>query len=453
MINFKCVNDINVIKNGSQNKKVLFKIKGEKEKNKNNIRMPLNISLVLDVSSSMSESIGFKSITKNNTNNDATSFLMGINSNNQRNVGFIGGLLENQLNTKMNQVKDAAIKCIELLEEGDFVSIVIFNENAKLVNESVKINDSIRNILKNKINDINEGGGTNLHAGWLQGGIEVAKNLSKKSINRILILTDGETNQGITNSVEINKHVEGLANTGISTSTFGVGDHYNEDLLEKMATVSGGNFYYIEDESRVESILREEFNCLNNIVADNAKISFKTNHNVNIKCLNELDYADNKYIIGNLVRDKEINILIEFSFKNKNNIDTEFNLGEINLEFIDTEGNTGNLTIKLDYKTVSEKDFNIIQYNEEVNIQNVILEMAKNQKLAKEAIKNGEREIAINYMKNSIKDSKEFIFDSRVKREIDGMNTFMNQSSSYSDGKMSKMLSSMSYYTRTSKNK
>jgi Ca-activated chloride channel family protein len=450
MINFKGINDKEVVKTGFQKKKVLFKIKGEKEQQIAKGRMPLNISLVFDVSGSMADSIG-KKLVNVNPNNDAIAFLKGIDANNQRNVGFIGGLLENNFNTKLSQVKEAGMKCIEMLEDGDFVSIVTFNGNASVVQEAIKINDGVRQQLKNKILFINAGGGTNLHDGWLQGGMEVAKNLSSKSINRVLVLTDGETNQGITDSNEISKHVEGLARKGISTSTFGVGDHYNEDLLEKMATVSGGNSYYIEDENKVVSILKEEFTCLNNIVGDNATIEFITNSGASITCLNELDYAEKKYMIGNLIGGREVNILMEFSFTNTNAVSYDFNLGDMKLGFTNNEGKKEYLVIPLVYKTVSEEDLNSLKMNEEVNIQDVILEMAKQQKLAKEAVKNGDRVASMKFMRTSIKSSESFSSDPRVKKEIDALNTFIAESESYSDVKMGKMLSSMSYDTRTSK--
>ena len=263
MINFININDMSVVKTGQQKKKVLFKIKGDKVQNKNEIRMPLNISLSIDVSGSMNDSIGVAQADQAGQGyiSNAAQFLNGL----RREVPMFGGF-----KTKISQVKDAAIKCVDLLEDGDFISIVTFANTARVIQEAIQINGKNREQIKSKIRSISANGGTNLHEGWLQSGMEVAKNLSAKNINRILVLTDGETNQGIVDSKEISTSVEGLAKRGISTSTFGVGDHYNEDLLEKMATVSGGNSYYIEDESKVQSILMEEFNCLNNIVADNA---------------------------------------------------------------------------------------------------------------------------------------------------------------------------------------
>lgn len=445
MINFININDMSVVRTGKQKKKVLFKIKGDKVQNKNEIRMPLNISLSIDVSGSMNDSIGGAQADQSGQGyfNNAAQFLNGL----RREVPVFGNF-----KTKITQVKDAAIKCVDLLEDGDFISIVTFANTARVIQEAIQINSKNREQIKSKIKSINANGGTNLHEGWLQSGMEVAKNLSAKNINRILVLTDGETNQGIVDSKEISASVEGLAKRGISTSTFGVGDHYNEDLLEKMATVSGGNSYYIEDESKVQSILMEEFNCLNNIVADNATLEFNPiNTEFTVTCLNELDYVNKKYMIGNLIGGREVTALFEYEFNNTVNVGEKFNLGEMKLSFTNKSGKQESNVIELSFVVVTEETFSQEKISEEVNIQSTILDIAKQQKLAKEEMKLGNRDTAYDILNKSIAGAQLYSADARVMGEINQLNTFMADSQNYSDVKMSKMLSSMSYSTRNSK--
>lgn len=439
MIKFSNINDMSVVKQGQATKKVLFKILGEKNKNLQTERMPLNISLVIDVSSSMNETVGLN-------NGEPINPAMGyLNSLSQRVTGFLGG------KTKLNQVKEAANHCIDLLQNGDYISIITFNTHANTIQESIKIDSNNKQAIKQKIKSISANGGTNVHAGWLNGSMEVAKKLSTKSINRVLVLTDGEISFGYPNSQEITSAVEGLAQKGISTTTFGVGDHYNEDLLEKMATVSGGNSYYIEDENKVVSILQEEFTCLNNIIANNATLEFVSNNEASVTCLNELDYVNKKFIIGNLVGEKEVSILLEFTYNNKNSLGELFNLGQINLEFVNNQGKVETKTIDLNYHTVSEEAFNSEKIAEEINVQSTILDIAKQQKLAKEEMKKGNRTGAYDMLKGSVLSASAYSGDSRVATEIAELNMLMDEGNKYSDLTMSKMLNSMSYNTRNSK--
>lgn len=443
MIKFTNINDMAVVKRGGATKKVLVKIFGEKPESIKTERLPLNVSLVIDVSGSMNDSVG---ANNQEPQNRAMYFIDSL-------AKQVGHFQLNNSKTKLTQVKEAANRCIDLLQNGDYISIVTFNTSASTIQESIKIDNTNKGIIKAKINTMVAAGGTNLHAGWLNGGMEVAKKLSAKSINRILVLTDGEISHGYPGTYEISTAVEGLANTGISTSTFGVGDHYNEDLLEKMASVSGGNSYYIEDENKVVEILKEEFSCLNNVVANNATLEFVSTGEASVSCLNELDYVNNKFVIGNIVGAKEVNILLEFKFNNQNELGSLFNLGKLNLSFTNDKGQIEVKTIELNYHTVSEEAFAVETVAEEVNIQNAILEIAKQQKLAKEEMKKGNRAGAYNMLQGSLLCASAFSGDSRVATEMAQLNTLMDAGEQYSDMKMSKMLSSMSYNTRNSKKK
>lgn len=440
MIKFLHTNDINAIKKGKQLKHVLFKIEIAKPKNDKKKRMPLNISLAIDVSGSMNEAITSQKY------NQMDGYKIGgaLNFLENLNVNF-------PIKTKLSQVKKAALEAVDLLESGDFISIVTFSNDAKVIQEAIEISEEAKESVKRKIANINANGGTNLHEGWLKSGVEVAKNMSNKMINRVIVLTDGETNQGITSVSEITKNVDGLSQRGISTSTFGVGDHYNEDLLEKMATISGGNAYYIENENDISSMLLSEFSCLNNIEGNAASINFNLKENIKIKCLNELDKNNNGFIIGNLIGGKKVNVLMSFEFENKTKVGAKYIIGEAVLSYLDKNGETIQDCIELSYETVSLEDFDKQKTNQEIEVQLTILDMAKKQKLAKEEFIRGNRNKAYDILNNSIISAQAYAGNSLVADEMNQINSLMKEGEHYSDIKMSKVLSSMSYSTRTSR--
>jgi Ca-activated chloride channel family protein len=59
-------------------------------------------------------------------------------------------------------------------------------------------------------------------------------------LNRVILLSDGLANVGVTNSDAISSDVHSLAQRGISTTTMGVGNDYDEKLLEAMANSGDG---------------------------------------------------------------------------------------------------------------------------------------------------------------------------------------------------------------------
>jgi Ca-activated chloride channel homolog len=439
MIKFLKTNDINGIQKGHQLKHVLFKVEIDKPKTKKAKRMPLNISLAIDVSSSMNEGIG------NQKFNALDGYRVGGALNYLENLNGVS------LKTKLTQVKKAALEAIDLLEYGDFISIVTFSNDARVVQEAVEISENTKESIKRKISSISANGGTNLHEGWLKASVEVAKNMNSKMINRVIVLTDGETNQGITSVSEIAKNVDGLSQRGISTSTFGVGDHYNEDLLEKIATISGGNAYYIENENDISSLLLTEFSCLNNIEGNAANITFNLKEDVKVKCLNELDKKKNSFVIGNLIGGKKISVLMSFEFDNKVKVGSNYIIGDAVLSYVNKDGETVEDIIELVYETLSSKDFNEQKCNEEIEVQLTILEMAKKQKMAKEEFMRGNRNAAYDILSGSIMSAQAYAGNALVAEEMNQVNNLMKVGESYSDVKMSKVLSSMSYSTRTSR--
>jgi Ca-activated chloride channel family protein len=78
----------------------------------------------------------------------------------------------------------------------------------------------------------------------------------------VLLLSDGLANVGETKPDAIATDVNRLAREGVSTTTMGLGDDYNEDLLEAMAQSGDGNYYYIESPRQLPDFFQTELKGL-----------------------------------------------------------------------------------------------------------------------------------------------------------------------------------------------
>ena len=74
----------------------------------------------------------------------------------------------------------------------------------------------------------------------------VASQQLAKKVNRIILMTDGLANQGITDSEGLVGLAAKITGSEQSLTCIGVGDDFNEDLLTGMAETGRGNFYYLE---------------------------------------------------------------------------------------------------------------------------------------------------------------------------------------------------------------
>jgi Ca-activated chloride channel family protein len=107
--------------------------------------------------------------------------------------------------SKINYVKEAAKFVVDNLTKDDILSIVIYDDEVEVLQKAIKVEN--KQLIKNKINSIIDRGSTNLTGGMLKGYAEVKSNFSKGYVNRVLLLSDGLANIGITDSAEINKIV------------------------------------------------------------------------------------------------------------------------------------------------------------------------------------------------------------------------------------------------------
>jgi Ca-activated chloride channel family protein len=174
---------------------------------------------------------------------------------------------------KVARAKQAADYVLEQLNRGDRVSIVIYdNEISVIASSRQATRDHLRSC-KSALRQVQAGNTTALFDGWLEGCNQVADHIQKGTVSRVLLLTDGLANVGLTNSPTICEHVTALFERGVSTSTFGIGADFDEDLLSDMADAGRGQFYYIEHSGLIPDAFRKEFSYLAAVIASNARLT------------------------------------------------------------------------------------------------------------------------------------------------------------------------------------
>ncbi|MEJ2541854.1 MAG: VWA domain-containing protein, partial [Gemmatimonadota bacterium] len=122
---------------------------------------------------------------------------------------------------------------------------------------------------------IRPGGATNLSGGWLQGRALLQERFEAEGVNRVILLTDGLANQGITDAETLTRLTAQAHRDGVGTTTVGVGEHFDEELLAAMADAGGGSSYYIERPDQAGGIFEEEVEGLLSIAAQNLTVSVR----------------------------------------------------------------------------------------------------------------------------------------------------------------------------------
>lgn len=171
---------------------------------------------------------------------------------------------------KLAAAKEAARLLVRRLWPEDRVSVVVFGSRVHTIAPPATA-DGHQDVAA-RIGAIGTEGMTNLSGGWLKGRDHVVHHFRAGGVNRIVLLTDGLANQGITDSDRLCGLCSAAAANGVTTSTIGFGTDFNEDLLIAMADAGGGNAYYIEHPDQAPGIFEEELQGLLSIAAQNLSV-------------------------------------------------------------------------------------------------------------------------------------------------------------------------------------
>ena len=186
------------------------------------------------------------------------------------NVSFVLDRSGSMSGDKLSFTKKAVTFALEHLDSEDTVSVVTFDDEVDiLVPPQKAVNKDQMAIL---VKSIRPGGCTNLSGGLFKGAGLVRENFKKQQVNRVLLLTDGLANAGVTKPDQIVAKVKGLAENNVSVSTLGVGDDFQEDLLVDIAEAGEGNFYYIASPDNLPDIFRQELQGLLSITGQNLEL-------------------------------------------------------------------------------------------------------------------------------------------------------------------------------------
>ena len=158
------------------------------------------------------------------------------------NLGLVIDRSGSMAGKKIAYARQAACYAVQQLLGSDRVSVTIYDDIVETLIPSTLATDKA--YISRQIERIHPRNMTALHDGWVEGGKQVSHYLNPEGLNRVILLSDGLANKGQTNADAIASDVYGLAQRGVSTTTMGVGNDYNEDLLEVMANSGDGNYYY-----------------------------------------------------------------------------------------------------------------------------------------------------------------------------------------------------------------
>lgn len=175
---------------------------------------------------------------------------------------------------KLENVKKAMEFVIQQLLPEDRLSLVAYDAEVSLLSASSLLRDKTR--LLKIVRNLQSGSTTNLSGGMLEGFAQVAAADQSGTVNRVLLLSDGLANRGVTDPTKLQHMAQNKFRIeGAALSTFGVGADYNEDLMTNLAEYGGGNYYFIESADKIPEMFATELQGLLTVIAQRAQIALR----------------------------------------------------------------------------------------------------------------------------------------------------------------------------------
>lgn len=176
---------------------------------------------------------------------------------------------------RIQHAQAAAIGIVDRLGAQDRVSLVQYDDSANVLVPSIATDAAGKERLRTAIHSIHLGGGTNLHGGLELGRDEVQKELKQAQVSRVILLSDGQANVGVVDPQAIAGTARSAANQGVRITTVGVGDDYNEDLMEAIAEAGRGQYHYVKNSSDLEKVIAGELSGIQGTIATNVELHLK----------------------------------------------------------------------------------------------------------------------------------------------------------------------------------
>ncbi|MBN2090466.1 VWA domain-containing protein, partial [candidate division KSB1 bacterium] len=177
--------------------------------------------------------------------------------------------------TKIENVRKAVNAIIEQLTDQDILSVILFNEEVELLIPAQSVSNKAE--LKKKIDQITHGGGTMISKGFRIGLDELQSFWSEDRINRMILLTDGQTYGDEDQCCQL---AQEAARQNIAVTALGVGDEWYEDMIDAIAQYSSGKSDYIAQPEEILSFFNEEVETFRDTVFQNATLTLRLSEGV-----------------------------------------------------------------------------------------------------------------------------------------------------------------------------
>ena len=174
--------------------------------------------------------------------------------------------------TRLDLAKKGFNMLLDGLGDSDVVSIVTYASGVKTVLDGGECTQKGKEKIKKAISSLVANGATSGGDGLERAYRIAQKHFIQDGNNRVIIISDGDFNVGMTDKDDLKEFIQNKARSGIYLSVIGVGmGNMRDDILETLATSGNGNYAYLDNENEARKVFVDELKSNLFTVAKDAK--------------------------------------------------------------------------------------------------------------------------------------------------------------------------------------
>lgn len=278
--------------------------------------------------------------------------------------GSMGGTLAGtEGQSRLDLVKYGANKLLDTLGAQDRVSVVTYASGVKTVLESTAATEENKPAIRNAINKLSSYGSTNGSDGLQRAYEQAEAHRAENGNNRIIILSDGDFNVGISNQDELKEFIQEKAKSGIALSVVGVGmGNLRDDFMQTLALNGNGNYCYIDTPLEAQKVFVEEVAGTLYTVAKDAKAGVTFNADAvssyrllgyDMKTMSEEDFNNTEKDAGEIGSNLCVTAMYEIELSDA---DTDAALAEAAVRYKNEAGEDCEVTLTVTGQETATQD-------------------------------------------------------------------------------------------------
>lgn len=213
---------------------------------------------------------------------------------------------------RMDMVKSSSLNLLQQLRSQDYLSVIAFSDRAEVLIPPTRASALSKS--DHRISLLQTGGGTEILQG-LRLGMDQIRQTNGSHIRQLILLTDGHTYGDEQGCINLAKEA---AEEGISISVLGIGDEWNDALMDRLASLSGGNTMYIATPRDLDNFLMLKLSEMEAVYGRGLKFEYRSHPDVRL-CyafrmlpnISNLE-TENPIQLGDIQHRKSISFLLEF---------------------------------------------------------------------------------------------------------------------------------------------